>query len=299
VRAVAVQTGAVGNNRDENLRSAEQLVRSAPHGSDLIVLPELFALPFWCVGLSDQRFFDWAEDLEGPTVSTMRKVARESQAYLVVPFFEKGDIEGEYYNSAVVVDPAGAIVSGKLPSGRGVQSYRKNAVSSYRWEEQVNDEKFYFRPGEGFPVFDTAIGRIGILICYDRWYPEAWRVLALQGAEIICVANASAGAVSDMFVPLIRTSAAQNLVFAIATNRAGEEEFEGKRTSYYGLSCIVDPVGNVLAQADGACPDQLPSASLDMARISRERTRYTMFRDRRPEIYGVITDGSREVSGDS
>lgn len=289
-RAVAVQTGAASVDLRANLQATRELILSLRERPDLVVLPELFSRPFWCTGFSDQRFLSWAEDLEGPTLTAMREVAKESGATVVVPFFERGELAGEYYNSAAVVDRDGEVVGGVLPSGESVLTYRKNAISAFRWDDQVNDEKFYFRPGAGFPVFRTDIGTIGVLICYDRWYPEAWRVLALQGAEVICVVNASHGSVSDMFVPSMRACAAQNLVFVVAVNRGGHESFEGHTVDYYGLSCIVGPTGELLGCANDGEPHRTVSAQVDLDEVQRQRTRQTMYRDRRPDLYGIISD---------
>ncbi len=218
----------------------------------------------------------------------MQETARDIGAHVVVPFFERGTLKGEYYNSAVLVSPSGEILTGEMPSGRSATAYRKNALGSYRWADEVNDEKFYFRPGDGFPVFQTEIGRIGILICYDRWYPEAWRMLALQGADIICIPNASSGEASDTFVPMIRMSAAQNVVFAVGVNRAGLESVGETTTPYYGLSCIVDPLGSVLAQSAGPRQGEIVAADLDLTSIVQARTERTMYRDRRAELYSLI-----------
>jgi N-carbamoylputrescine amidase len=133
-----------------------------------------------------------------------------------------------------------------------------------------------------------------VLICYDRWFPEAWRMLALQGAEIVCVPNASLGDVSELFVPSMRTCAAQNLLYVVATNRAGEEEVEGRKARYYGLSCIVGPRGELLAAAGEAEPDQLAAASIDLDAIALARSRQTMYRDRRPELYGLLAEPGRD-----
>jgi predicted amidohydrolase len=294
VRALAVQTGPAVADVAANLDGVRRLVAAARPRPDLVVLPELFANPFWCVGLSDPGYFAWAEGLDGPVLTAMRALARQLGAVVVAPFFERGATAGEYYNSAAVIDPAGELVAGRLPSGRSVLTYRKHAVSSFRWDHQVNDEKFYFRPGDGFPVFDTEAGRLGVLICYDRWFPEAWRMLALQGAEVICVPNASLGDVSDLFVPSMRTCAAQNLLYVVATNRAGEEEVEGRKGRYYGLSCIIGPRGEVLSAAGEAEPDQVAGAAIDLDAIARVRTRQTMYRDRRPELYGLLAEPRRD-----
>jgi N-carbamoylputrescine amidase len=294
VRALAVQTGPASSDVAANLDGVRRLVTSARPWPELVVLPELFANPFWCVGLGDPGYLAWAEGLDGPVVTAMRALARELGTVVVAPFFERGAIAGEYYNSAAVIDRTGELVPGRLPSGRTARTYRKHAISSFRWDQQVNDEKFYFRPGDGFPVFETEAGRLGVLICYDRWFPEAWRMLALQGAEIVCVPNASLGDVSELFVPSMRTCAAQNLLYVVATNRAGEEEVEGRKARYYGLSCIVGPRGELLAAAGEAEPDQLAAASIDLDAIALARSRQTMYRDRRPELYGLLAEPGRD-----
>jgi N-carbamoylputrescine amidase len=296
VRVSVVQTGPASDDLDTNLGRAVEAIRGLPDGTRLVLFPELFARPFWCVGLADRRYFEWAEPLAGPTLTTLGDEARRRRAYLVVPFFERGDVEGEYYNSVALLGPDGAVVAGRLPDGTTVRTFRKHAVSSYHWDGHVNDEKFYFRPGAGLPVFDTELGTLGLLICYDRWYPEAWRVLALGGASIVLVPNASEGYVSDMFVPLIRVSAAQNQVFAVAANRAGVERVGDRTTSYYGRSCIAGPRGELLAEA-GSEPAVI-SAELDPAGIDEARQRLWIYRDRRPDLYGplVRTPGTSRPS---
>jgi N-carbamoylputrescine amidase len=294
VRALAVQTGPALADVAANLDNVRQLVSGARPAPDLVILPEVFANPFWCVGLGDPGYLAWAEGLDGPVVTAMRALARELRAVVVAPFFERGATAGEHYNSAAVIGRDGELVPGRLPSGRSALTYRKHAISSFRWDQQVNDEKLYFRPGDGFPVFDTDAGRLGVLISYDRWFPEAWRMLALQGAEIVCVPNASLGDVSDLFVPSMRTCAAQNLLYVVAANRAGEEEVEGRKARYYGLSCIIGPRGEVLAAAGEAEPDQLAGATIDLGGVARARARHTMYRDRRPELYGLLAEPRRD-----
>jgi beta-ureidopropionase len=290
VPALAVQTGPAVGDLGENLRAAGELARASPVRGGLVVFPELFSRPFWCLGMSDPQYFSWAEPVTGPTVSHAAGLAAELGAVVVVPFFEQGTLAGEYFNSVAVIGPDGNLLSGRLSDGSPTLVYRKNAVSAYRWGDQVNDEKFYFKPGNGFAVFDTPAGRIGILVCLDRWFPEAWRVLALRGAEVICVVNASQGDVDDLFVPSMRTCAAQNVLFAVAVNRVGTEDFAGHQTRYYGRSCVIDPTGAVLAQACGDKPQAIP-AELDLAEVGAVRLRRTMYRDRRPELYRAVCEG--------
>ena len=292
LRFAAIQTGPAGEDRAENLARAASIIRGVEPRPDVAVLPELFSVPFWCVGLHDPSFFDWAEAVDGPTVSAMSEVAREVGTHIVVPFFERGAREGEYFNSAVLVGPDGEVIPGRLPDGSVVQAYRKNAISSYAWDGHLNDEKWYFRPGDGFPVFDTGFGRVGMLICYDRWYPEAWRVLALQGAVAVFVTNASEGYVSDMFVPSMRTCAAQNVLFVVAVNRAGTERLRDVETRYYGRSCIIAPRGELLAEAGEGEPDVAVAADVDLADVAAARRRLWVYRDRRPELYGLVAASS-------
>lgn len=291
VAALAVQTGPAGPDLGENLRAAMELARSGSTAGGLVVFPELFSRPFWCLGMSDPQYFAWAELVTGPTVRHAAELAADLGSVVVTPFFERGAVAGTYFNSVAVVGPDGSLLPGQLPDGSPTSVYRKNAVSAYRWDDQVNDEKFYFKPGNGFAVFDTPAGRIGILVCLDRWFPEAWRVLALRGAEVICVVNASQGDVDDLFVPSMRTCAAQNVVFTVAVNRAGTEHWAGHQTGYYGHSCLIDPAGTVLAQATRDKPEAL-AAQLDLADVVEVRTRRTMYRDRRPELYRAVCEGS-------
>jgi beta-ureidopropionase len=286
LRALAVQTGPAEGSLEANLRAAAE-VASAAEGAGLVVFPELFSRPFWCLGDSDPRYFEWAEDLDGPTLTAAAEWARRWSATVVVPFFERGSVPGEYYNSAAVVGPDGRRIEGRLADGRAVSVYRKNAVSAYRWGDQVNDEKFYFRPGQGYAVFDTPMARVGVLICLDRWYPEAWRVLALAGAEVICVVNASQGSVSELFVPSMRTCAAQNVVFTMAVNKVGAESVAGHIVHYYGQSCIVDPRGDVLASASDDGPQAI-AAELRLGDVAAARAERPIYRDRRPELYARL-----------
>jgi N-carbamoylputrescine amidase len=287
---VAAQTGPVNAPPEAVVDQVFADVDTATDGRiDLVVLPELFSRPFWCVGLSDPTFFDWAEPIDGPTVTRGRERAAAMGCHAVVPFFERGERPGEHYNSAVVVGPDGRLVDGVLPDGRRVHTYRKNALSAFNWDGIRNDEKYYFREGNGYPVFSTGIGRIGVLICYDRWFPEAWRLLGLAGAEIVCVPNASTGAGGELFVASMRTWAAQNVVFAVGVNRVGTESVGGVTTGYYGRSCVTTPRGRLLAEGSDTAAAPVV-AEIDMDEVRRARLDLTMYRDRRPELYGPIGD---------
>lgn len=285
MQVAGVQTGPVDDRPASAVRRAfRQLGDETP---DLVVFPELFSLPFWCVGHTHQRFFAWAEDLEGETLTTAREEVRKRGCHAVVPFFERGLIVGEYFNSAAVLGPDGSVIPGLLPTGEETPVYRKNAISSYNWGGSVNDEKYYFRPGQGYPIFTTSIGKLGVLICYDRWFSEAWRLLGLAGAQVVCVPNASSGAVSELFIPSIRTWSAQNIVFSVAVNRAGRETVNGVSTDFYGLSCVASPRGKLLASAPEG-ETGVASAVISLEEIAPARMDATMYRDRRPELYSPL-----------
>ena len=286
MRVAGVQNGPVGDRPSSAVRLAfRQLGDETP---DLVVFAELFSLPFWCVGHTRQDYFAWAENLEGETLTTAREEVQKLGCHAVVPFFERGPIAGEYFNSAAVLGPDGSVIPGVLPTGEETPVYRKNAISSYNWGGSVNDEKYYFRPGPGYPIFTTSIGQIGVLICYDRWFSEAWRLLALAGAEVICVPNASSGTVSELFVPSIRTWSAQNIVFTVGVNRAGHETVNGVSTYFYGLSCVASPRGKLLAVAPEGEPG-VATAVIDPEEVAAARMDQTMYRDRRPELYSPLT----------
>jgi N-carbamoylputrescine amidase len=293
VRAVAVQSGPAGPDRQVNLERALGLLGRLTPPPDVVLFPELFLTPFWCVGLADERYFEWAEGLDGPSLEALGTAARGLGCYIVAPFFERGEVAGQYFNSAALLGPDGRPVAGRLPSGEQVRTYRKNAISAYHWDGHTNDEKFYFRPGDGYPVFETRFGPIGILICYDRWFTEAWRVLALQGARVVFVPNASEGYVSDLFVPVMRACAAQNIVYAVAANRAGLERMGNVETRYYGRSVIVGPRGDVLSEAAEGAPDAVIAADLDPGSVDDDRRRQWIYRDRRPELYARVAATGR------
>lgn len=283
LRVAAIQTGPVAAGPEEAVDDAFRLLDQMESTPDLVVLPELFSRPFWCVGASNSEYLSWAESLDGPTLSRAAKHVKSLGIHAVVPFFECGDVPGEFYNSAAVLAPDGQLLQGTLDNGGLVDVYRKNFISAYNWGGSRNDEKYYFRPGAGFPTFQTELGRVGVLICYDRWFPEAWRALGLAGAEIICVANASSGRAAELFIPSIRTWAAQNVVFVVAANRWGYEVIEGVETHYYGSSCVASPTGQVLDGASDGAPGVAVS-QIDVDDVVAARSTLTMYRDRRPEL---------------
>jgi len=289
VTALAVQTGPAGDDLDKNLRAASELARSAPSaGGGLVVFPELFSRPFWCLGMSDARYFGWAEPVTGPTLTHAAELAAELGSVVVAPFFECGAVAGEYFNSVAVIGPDGRLLPGRLADGTPVNVYRKNAISAYRWGEAVNDEKFYFKPGNlGYPVFKTKYADIGVYICYDRHFPEGARELGLNGAEIVFNPSATVAGLSEYLWKLEQPAhAVANAFFVGAINRVGFEK-PWNIGEFYGQSYFCDPRGQIVAQASRD-KDELVVADLDLDKIREVRNVWQFYRDRRPETYGGL-----------
>ena len=270
-KAAAIQMSSLTEDYSGNIDRAKKLVRqAATEGAKLCVLPEL-ALTEFFARWQDVKYFHYGEPLDGAAVQEFRALARETDCYLTLPLFERG-IMGNYFNSAVLISNEGNIV--------GV--YRKNHIPFSR-----TYEKYYFTQGDGFPVFDTPFGRLGVLICYDRRFPESFRELTKKGAEIILIPIAS-WTIKDsgqselpFWEAEMRVRALENQVYVVAANKSGEED----KLVFIGNSMIVDPAGNILARTDDA-ENVLVLADLDTAAVRAVRDRSPLYRDRRPDIYG-------------
>lgn len=282
----------VEKNVAQNLALIEEGLRQGK--PDFIVFSELSTTQYFA-GCNDPKCFDLAQPLDGGVVQRFADVARRVGSYILVTFFERGAVKGEFFNSAALLSPEGELVPGRLPGGGTVRCYRKNHIpDQYSYSPGLN-ERYYFKGGPGLPTFDTAHGRIGCLICYERSFPEAWRVLALQGAEIVFVPTALWGpnrSASWSFE--LRTAALQNGVFAVGVNKGGREMTEDERP-FYGASVVYSPMGDLLAEGPEGKGPALVSAAVDLSEVYRHGVRYTFFRDRRPELYGSIADVARTV----
>ncbi|CAH1667508.1 carbon-nitrogen hydrolase family protein [Chelatococcus asaccharovorans] len=265
IRVASIQMASKAGDKAANLEKASAFIREAR--ADLAVLPELFSTEFFA-SEKDTGFFDYAEPVDGITVSTMAKVARETGTAIVAPFFEYAP-NGAFHNAAAMIDRDGSVL--------GV--YRKTHIPFTK-----SFEKFYFQPGSAFPVFETSLGRIAILICYDRWFPEGWSRVREAGAEIVCVPIASWRFEGQSEAPfwdaLHRIRARENLLYVAASNKTGREgDYD-----YIGHSLIVSPGGEVLKEADEVF-EGVVIAECDLDAVRRERSRWPLLRDRRPELY--------------
>jgi N-carbamoylputrescine amidase len=284
--AVALVQMAMGEDPEANLRKGVDGVREAARrGAAVVCLPELFRSRYFCQ-TEKTAFFDLAEPLPGPTTDVLSAAAREAGVVVIAPVFERR-APGVYHNSAGVIDADGSVA--------GV--YRKMHIP----DDPAYYEKFYFTPGDlGFRAFDTRAGRIGALICWDQWYPEAARLTALAGASVLFYPTAigwhprekeAFGAQQrDAWRTVQRGHAIANGVYVAAVNRLGREvpEGGGEGIEFWGSSFLCDPQGQVLAEAP-ADREEILLGEVDLDRIEDVRRNWPFLRDRRIDAYGGIT----------
>jgi len=267
----------------ENLDRAVHLVReAAASGAEVVCLPELFRTPYFCQR-EDAETFDLAETIPGPSTQALGEVARQKKLTVIVPLFEKR-APGLYHNSAAVIGTDGEIIG----------TYRKMHIP----DDPGYYEKFYFTPGDlGFQSFPTPVGRIGTLICWDQWYPEAARLTALRGAGILFYPTAigwhprekaSHGAQQrDAWMTVQRGHAIANGVYVAAVNRAGLESFGDAGIEFWGGTFLSDPFGVVIASAK-TDREEVVIGRVDPARIEEVRRGWPFLRDRRIDAYSGI-----------
>jgi N-carbamoylputrescine amidase len=273
VRAAIVQTEWTGDQVSMIDKSVEYARRAAQQGTQVMCFQELFYGPYFCQ-VQEDEYFDYAEPIpDGPTTRRMRDLAKETGMVLVVPIFEKED-DGLYFNTAAVIDADGSYLG----------KYRKTHIPQVKgfWE------KFYFRPGNmGYPVFDTAVGRIGVYICYDRHFPEGWRALGLAGAKIVFNPSATSRGLSMYLWNLEQPAAAvANEYFIGAINRVGKEPLGDN--DFYGSSYFVNPRGQIVEGAASDTEEELVLRDLDLDMIEEVRKQWAFYRDRRPDAYGDL-----------
>jgi len=245
----------------------------------LAVFPELALTGFNC----GEDFLKLAEPIPGPTTEKIGEKAREYNMYVVVGMPERGELPGILYNAAALIGPNGDVV--------GV--YRKSHLALYLHWEIISEEPEIFRRGNKLSVFNTELGKIGILICQDGDFPETWRVLALKGAEIIAFSSASPEGFKYMWYNELTTMAYQNGYYILATNKVGKEvfDFHGKKLeeTAFGGSLIIDPLGRIIKSAK-EFEEDIIIAEIDTNEVVKARWATKLLRDRRPELYKVICE---------
>src|SRR5688572_4092877 len=274
-------------DKEINVRTAILMVReAADRGARIICLPELFSTIYFCVE-TRREYFDWAEPIPGPTIDRMSDVARETGTVVIAPIFERAP-DGRYFNTATVIGPDGELIG----------KYRKSSIplmDTAQSTEPRGNEKFYFTPGDlGFPTFATPFARIGILICYDRHFPEAARVLGLGGAEIVFVPTATTRMTRYLWDLELRAHAVANAYYVCGVNKVGID-VGGSARNHFGNSMVIDPRGEILAQA-GDAHDDIALADVDLAVIPELRALWGYYRDRRPDAYGPLVNAVAPLS---
>jgi N-carbamoylputrescine amidase len=264
---------------EKNLKNAlDRIAVAARQGAKLVCLQELFRSLYFCQK-EDYECFDLAETIPGPTTRLLSQAAKKHKITLVSSLFEKRT-GGLYHNTAVVFGPDGKILG----------TYRKMHIP----DDPGFSEKFYFAPGDtGFQPIDTPVGRLGVLVCWDQWYPEAARLMALRGAEILVYPTAIGLARSEKrelhrvqlgaWQTIQRSHAIANGVYVLSINRIGRED----HLDFWGTSFVSDPFGRVVAQAsiDKA---EIVRATLDLDQIGTTRQHWPFLRDRRIDAYGGL-----------
>jgi len=258
-------------DKDSMIANAVTAVQTAASaGAQVMCLQELFYAPYF-PQVQEADHYAYAERVpDGPTIRLMREIAERHGMVLVVPVYEE-EQPGVLYNTAAVIDA----------DGKYLGKHRKNHIPQVKgfWE------KFYFRPGNlGYQVFDTAVGKIGIYICYERHFPEGWRALGLGGARIVFNPSATHRGLSKYLWLLEQPAAAvANEYFVGAINRVGKEPYGDN--DFYGQSYFVDPRGQLLGEPASDSADEVVVRDLDMEMLAEVRAIWAFYRDRRPDTY--------------
>lgn len=274
VRAALLQTDWAGDKESMIDKHEEQARLAAAQGAQVMCFQELFYGPYFCQ-VQETEYYGYTELIpDGPTTQRFQSVAKEIGMVMVLPMYEWVR-DGLYYNTAAVIDADGTYLG----------KYRKQHIPHTRgfWE------KFYFRPGDGgYPIFETAVGKVGVYICYDRHFPEGWRALGVNGAEIVFNPSATSRGLSNYLWKLEQPAAAvANEYYIGAINRVGIEPLGDD--DFYGTSYFVDPEGKFVGEVGDAYKPELIVRDLDMDLIKTVRDRWAFYRDRRPDAYGDLT----------
>jgi N-carbamoylputrescine amidase len=269
---------------EHNMQKAcDLLVDAAKKGVQVACLPELFRSHYFCQ-TEDHAKYDLAEAIPGPSTETLAKIAKDHKMVIVASLFERRTA-GMYHNTAAVLDADGSMLG----------TYRKMHIP----DDPLYYEKFYFTPGDiGFKTFDTRYGRIGVLICWDQWFPEGARLTAMQGAEVLFYPTAIGWHPAEKaqygdthasaWETIQRSHAIANGVYVAAANRVGHEGAKDGGLEFFGNSFICQPFGKIMAKADHS-EETILTALIDPAEQEKIRQYWPFMRDRRIEHYGALT----------
>ncbi len=271
---------AMTSKSEENIATGVRMVtEAAKQGAQLILLPELFALPYFCKTQKPKYFADAHPFEDNPVLRTFSELAEKLNVVLPVSFFERS---GQcYFNSLAMIDANGEILDvyrkSHIPDGPGYQ------------------EKFYFSPGDtGFKVWKTQVGHIGTAICWDQWFPEAARIMTLMGAEILCYPTAIGTEPQDASIDskphwqlTMQGHSAANMIPLVVSNRIGKECDDDVCINFYGSSFLTDNRGQIITESSRT-EEAIQYAEWDLNAAAEARRAWGLFRDRRPELYADI-----------
>jgi N-carbamoylputrescine amidase len=283
-----VRIGLIQNscssNPEANLRKTlASATMAAKRGAQIICTQELFRSQYFCQA-EDHKYFELAESIPGPTTRAFQKFAKQKKVVVIASLFEKR-ASGVYHNTAVVIDADGSLLG----------LYRKMHIP----DDPLYYEKFYFTPGDlGFRSWQTRYGKIGVLVCWDQWYPEAARLTAMQGAEILFYPTAigwhpeekaEAGERQhSSWETIQRAHAIANACFVAVPNRIGHEKLAGDGIQFWGQSFVAGTSGEILAKASSD-KEEILVVPIDLSKVDSTRTQWPFLRDRRIDAYGDLT----------
>tara|TARA_R110000868_G_scaffold100912_9_gene277777 strand:+ start:7209 stop:8099 length:891 start_codon:yes stop_codon:yes gene_type:complete len=277
---VAATQMACSADADENIANAERLVtKAAEQGARFILLQELFETPYFCKDMAPDLLHLAVPVENNPAVKAMRALAKRLGVVLPVSIYERAN--NALYNTLVMVDTDGEVLG----------LYRKSHIP----DGPGYSEKYYFSPGDtGLKVWDTKVGKIGAAVCWDQWFPEAARLLALKGADIICYPTAIGSEPHDATIHsrdhwqrTMQGHAAANMTPVVASNRIGKEQGRTCDITFYGSSFIADNTGAKVVEA-GETEEAVLTATFDLDKLRRTKIEWGVFRDRRVDLYGDL-----------
>lgn len=277
-----VQTNCSTDPQENLSKTVARISEAADRGAQIVCTQELFRSQYFCQ-TEDHDNFALAETIPGPTTEALSKLAREREIVIIASLFERR-APGMYHNTAVVIDADGTLLG----------KYRKMHIP----DDPLFYEKFYFTPGDlGFKTFQTRYANVGTLVCWDQWFPEAARLTALQGAEILFYPTAIGWHPSEKaeygerqqqsWETIQRAHAIANGVYVAAVNRVGHEGEPEGGIEFWGHTFVSDPSGQVVAQA-GEQNEEVLIVKVDLAKVETTRTHWPFFRDRRIDAYGDL-----------
>ena len=276
-KCALIQSKDYGSQEENLQNTCKQIENAAAQGAEIVCTQELFLSDYFCK-TQDEKHFKKALCLQGEIVKTLQKCAADNKVVLIASLFEKA-MSGLYYNTCLIIEKDGEILG----------KYRNHHIP----QDPFFEEKFYFAPGDGgFPVWDTSCGKIGVLICWDQWYPEASRLLALKGAEIILIPTAIGWLPNEKdalgsqqmtsWIEVQRGHAVANCCYLAAVNRTGFED----PIEFWGNSFAVNYAGEMIARAGDDCETLI--FEFDLSLLETNRQLWPFFRDRRIDAYSDI-----------